>query len=32
MLEVTRNGVVYARVYDLRGRSVPTLLTMPPPT
>jgi hypothetical protein len=27
--EVRRAGVVYARVYDIRGRSYPTLLTMP---
>jgi hypothetical protein len=31
LAEVTREGVTYARVYDLRGRSVPTLLTIPPP-
>ena len=29
LAEVTRNGVVYARVYDVRGRSFPTLLTQP---
>jgi len=29
LIEVVREGVVYARVYDLRGRSVPTLLTLP---
>lgn len=29
--EVRREGVVFARAYDLRGRSVPSLLTMPPP-
>jgi hypothetical protein len=27
--EVVRDGIVYARVYDLRGRSYPTLLTQP---
>ena len=27
--EVVRDGVIYARVYDLRGRSIPTLLTQP---
>jgi hypothetical protein len=29
--EVARDGVVYARVYDLRGRSFDTLLTLPAP-
>ncbi len=29
--EVVREGVVYARVYDIRGRSYPTLLTTPAP-
>jgi hypothetical protein len=29
--EVTREGVSYARVYDIRGRTFPTLLTRPPP-
>jgi Dolichyl-phosphate-mannose-protein mannosyltransferase len=28
MLDVVRDGVVYARVYDIRGRSIPTLLTV----
>jgi len=28
-VEVTRAGAVYARVYDLRGRSYETLLTQP---
>lgn len=32
LLEIMREGVVYARVYDLRGHPVPTLLTMPPPS
>jgi Dolichyl-phosphate-mannose-protein mannosyltransferase len=27
LLEVVRDGVTYARVYDIRGRSIPTLLT-----
>jgi len=29
--EIARDGVVFARVYDLRGRSIPTLLNRPPP-
>jgi len=29
LVEVARDGVVYARVYDLRGRSYRTLLAMP---
>jgi hypothetical protein len=29
--EIVRDGVVYARVYDIRGRSIPTLLTLPAP-
>jgi hypothetical protein len=29
LAEITRDGVVYARVYDIRGRSFPTLLTQP---
>ena len=29
--EVKRDGVVFARVYDLRGRPTPNLLTLPPP-
>jgi 4-amino-4-deoxy-L-arabinose transferase-like glycosyltransferase len=29
--EVVRDSVVYARVYDIRGRAVSTLLTLPPP-
>jgi hypothetical protein len=29
LVEVAREGVVYARVYDIRGRSVPNLLTVP---
>lgn len=28
---VEREGIVYARVYDIRGRAIPSLLTMPPP-
>jgi hypothetical protein len=31
LVEVEREGVVFARVYDIRGRNVTTLLTMPPP-
>jgi hypothetical protein len=30
LAEIIREGVLYARVYDLRGRSVPTLFTVPP--
>jgi len=29
LAQITRDGVVYARVYDIRGRSFPTLLTQP---
>ncbi|MEA2989230.1 MAG: hypothetical protein QOG83_1941 [Alphaproteobacteria bacterium] len=29
LVEVKRAGVVYARVYDIRGRSYPSLLTIP---
>jgi 4-amino-4-deoxy-L-arabinose transferase-like glycosyltransferase len=29
LVEITRGGVVYARVYDIRGRSFETLLTRP---
>ena len=28
LFDITREGVVYARVYDIRGRSIPTLLTV----
>jgi hypothetical protein len=31
LAEVVRDGVVYARVYDIRGRSFSTLLTIPEP-
>lgn len=31
LVEIVREGVVYARVYDLRGRAVPNLLTEQPP-
>jgi hypothetical protein len=31
LLQVVREGVVYARVYDIRGRSFSTLFTIPPP-
>ncbi len=30
LAQVTREGVVYARVYDIRGRSVSSLFTIPP--
>jgi len=29
LVEVVRDGVTYARVYDIRGRSLPSLLTQP---
>jgi hypothetical protein len=29
MFQIVREGVVYARVYDIRGHSIPTLLTVP---
>jgi hypothetical protein len=32
LLEVVRDGVVFARAYDLRGRNVTTLFTQPPVT
>jgi Dolichyl-phosphate-mannose-protein mannosyltransferase len=31
LVEINRAGVDYARVYDIRGRPVPNLLTEPPP-
>jgi hypothetical protein len=31
LVEIRREGVLYARVYDLRGRTTPNLLTEPPP-
>jgi hypothetical protein len=31
LVEIGRSGVVYARVYDIRGRSYPSLLAMPGP-
>ena len=31
LVEIKREGVEYARVYDIRGRPVPNLLTEPPP-
>jgi hypothetical protein len=31
LVEIAREGVVYARAYDIRGRSISTLLTIPPP-
>jgi len=30
LAEIAREGVVYARVYDIRGRSVPGMFTLPP--
>ena len=29
VVEIKRDGVVYARVYDIRGRSITNLLTVP---
>jgi hypothetical protein len=29
LFQIVRDGVVYARVYDIRGRLIPTLLTVP---
>jgi len=29
VVEIKRDGVVYARVYDIRGRSIGNLLTVP---
>jgi len=31
IVEVKREGVTFARVYDVRGRVTPNLLTLPPP-
>jgi hypothetical protein len=31
LAEVKRDGVIYARAYDVRQRSFTTLLTQPPP-
>ena len=31
LVEIAREGVVYARVYDIRGRSFTSLLTLPAP-
>jgi hypothetical protein len=31
LVEINREGVDYARVYDMRGRLVPNLVTEPPP-
>ena len=31
LVEIEREGVDYARVYDIRGRPMPNLLTEPPP-
>lgn len=30
LVRIEREGVVYARVYDLRGRNIPELFTLPP--
>jgi hypothetical protein len=30
LVEITRDGVSFARAYDLRGRDVPSLFTLPP--
>jgi Dolichyl-phosphate-mannose-protein mannosyltransferase len=31
LVEIEREGVVYARVYDIRGRTISSVLTIPPP-
>jgi hypothetical protein len=31
MVALTRDDVVFARVYDIRGRSISSLLSIPPP-
>jgi len=31
LVEIAREGVVYARVYDIRGRAITSLLTLPAP-
>lgn len=31
LAEIRREGVLYGRVYDMRGRTMPNLLTVPPP-
>jgi hypothetical protein len=31
LAEIVRDGVTYARVYDIRGRTIPTLVTQPAP-
>ncbi len=31
LVEIRREGVLYGRVYDMRGRPMPNLLTVPPP-
>jgi hypothetical protein len=31
MVEIKRDDVVYARVYDIRGRSIASLFAIPPP-
>ena len=30
LVEIAREGVVYARAYDIRGRTIPSLFTLPP--
>ena len=30
LVEIVRDGVSFARAYDLRGRDVPSLFTLPP--
>jgi hypothetical protein len=31
LIEIKRDDVVYARVYDIRGRSISSLFAIPPP-
>ena len=31
LVEIEREGVVYARVYDIRERAVSSIFTLPPP-
>ncbi len=30
LVKIEREGVVFARVYDIRGRDIPDLFTLPP--
>ena len=30
LVRIEREGIVYARVYDIRGRNIPSLFTVPP--